>query len=362
MHGLMMNRPLMISSLIRHADRCHGDTEIVSRTVEGPIHRYTYRDAHSRSRQLARALAAPGRRAGSSASARWPGTAIATSSSTTRVSGMGAVIHTINPRLFHDQLTYIVNHADDRLRLLRPHVRCRSSRSSRAQCPGVSDVDRDDRPRAHAACGRCRTCSATKTCLPRRATISTGPNSTRTPPRASATRPARRATRRACCSAIARRVLHAYAPSACRTPRPTRRRASCCPIVPMFHVNAWGIPYAAPLVGAKLVFPGAGTRRQEPLRAVREASASTSSAGVPTVWLGLISYMKQNNLKFSTLKTTTIGGAACPPAMMRTLRDDFGVRVHARLGHDGDEPGRHDRQRRRRSIAIFRPTTGSRCR
>ena len=114
MLGLMMNRPLLISSLIRHADRCHGDTEIVSRTIEGPIHRYTYRDAHVRARRLARALArlgvAPGERVGTLA---WNG--YRHFELYYAVSGMGAVIHTINPRLFLDQLTYIVNHAEDRL-------------------------------------------------------------------------------------------------------------------------------------------------------------------------------------------------------------------------------------------------------
>ena len=98
------------------------------------------------------------------------------------------------------------------------------------------------------------------------------------------------------------------------------------PIVPMFHVNAWGIPYAAPLVGAKLVLPGAGLDGKN-LYELFESEGVETSAGVPTVWLGLIQYMKENNLRFSTLKSTTIGGSACPPAMMKTLRDDFGVRV-----------------------------------
>ena len=114
MLGLMMNRPLLISSLIRHADRCHGDTEIVSRTIEGPIHRYTYRDAHARSRRLARALrrlgVVPGERVGTLA---WNG--YRHFELYYAVSGMEAIIHTINPRLFFDQLTYIVHHAEDRL-------------------------------------------------------------------------------------------------------------------------------------------------------------------------------------------------------------------------------------------------------
>ncbi|HEX8741308.1 MAG TPA: AMP-binding protein, partial [Casimicrobiaceae bacterium] len=98
------------------------------------------------------------------------------------------------------------------------------------------------------------------------------------------------------------------------------------PIVPMFHVNAWGMPYAAPLVGAKLVFPGAALDGKS-LYALFEDEGVTHSAGVPTVWLGLIQYMKANGLRFSTFRETIIGGSACPPAMMRTLREDFGVEV-----------------------------------
>jgi len=98
------------------------------------------------------------------------------------------------------------------------------------------------------------------------------------------------------------------------------------PIVPMFHVNAWGIPYSAPLVGAKLVLPGPGLDGKS-LYELFEGEGVETSAGVPTVWLGLINYMKEHGLTFSTFKSTTIGGSACPAAMMRTLRDDFGVRV-----------------------------------
>ena len=97
-------------------------------------------------------------------------------------------------------------------------------------------------------------------------------------------------------------------------------------IVPMFHVNAWGIPYAAPMVGAKLVFPGPGLDGAS-LYELMEAERVESTSAVPTVWMNLVNYMKQNKLRFSTLKSSTIGGAACPPALMETLEKDFGVRV-----------------------------------
>ena len=322
MLSLMMNQPLMISSLIRHADKNHGDTEIVSRTVEGPIHRYTYRAAHVRARRLARALTRlevqPGDRVGTLA---WNG--YRHFELYYAVSGMGAVIHTINPRLFPDQITYIVNHAEDRycffdltftplIERLAPE--CKSVKgwvamTDRAHMPSVAipnllcyeellDAENDDfdwpefdENTAAALCYTSGTTGNPKGVL-------YGHRST---------------------------LLHAYA-----TSLPDAKNFSAgsvvLPIVPMFHVNAWGIPYAAPLVGAKLVFPGPGLDGAS-LYELLETERVDSASGVPTVWLNLINYMKQNNLKLSTLKVTTIGGAACPAAIIRTLQDDFGVRV-----------------------------------
>ena len=322
MQGLMMNMPLTISSLIRHADRYHGDTEIVSRTIEGPIHRYTYADAHARSRRLARALV----RLGVQASDRvgtlaWNGH---------RhfelyygVSGMGAIVHTINPRLFLEQLAYIVGHAEDRLIFFDltfvPLVQklaplCKGVKAWIAltdrthlpteSIPGVlcyedllaAETDAYEWPEfdENTAAGLCYTSGTTGN--PKGVLFS------------------HRST-----------ILHAFA-TCLPDAKGYSAQSVVLPIVPMFHVNAWGIPYSAPLVGAKIVFPGAGLDGKS-LYEMFEREHVTSSAGVPTVWLGLIAYMKQNNLKFSTLEVTTIGGAAVPPAMMQTLCDDFGIRV-----------------------------------
>jgi acyl-CoA synthetase (AMP-forming)/AMP-acid ligase II len=98
------------------------------------------------------------------------------------------------------------------------------------------------------------------------------------------------------------------------------------PIVPMFHVNAWGIPYAAAMTGAKLVFPGAALDGKS-VYELLEAERVTMSAGVPTVWLMLLNHMKAGGLKFSTMRRTVIGGSACPPAMIRAFRDEYGVTV-----------------------------------
>ena len=322
MLSLMMNQPLMISSLLRHADRNHGDTEIVSRTVEGPIHRYTYRDAHVRARRLARVLTRLGVQAGDRVGTlAWNG--YRHFELYYAVSGMGAVIHTINPRLFPDQIGYIVNHAGDcycffdltfaplveRLAPACKGVKGWIAMTDRPHMPTVAipgllcyedllaaENDEFDWPEfdENTAAGLCYTSGTTGN--PKGVLYS------------------HRST-----------LLHAYATSL-PDAKNMSARSVVLPIVPMFHVNAWGTPYTAPLVGAKLVFPGPGLDGAS-LYELFETEHVNSSAGVPTVWLNLINYMKQNKLKLSTLKATSIGGAACPPAMIRTLKEDFGVQV-----------------------------------
>ncbi|MFI4887769.1 MAG: 3-(methylthio)propionyl-CoA ligase [Burkholderiales bacterium] len=322
MQGLMMNMPLMISSLIRHADRFHGDTEIVSRTVEGPIHRYTYHDAHVRSRKLARALSRLGvRDADRVATLAWNG--YRHFELYYAVSGMGAIIHTINPRLFPDQLAYIVNHAEDtavffdltfaplieKLSPICKGVKAWVAMTDQAHMPHGAPADwlcyenllaaeNDDYEwpefDENRASGLCYTSGTTG--HPKGVLFS------------------HRST-----------ILHAFAallPDAMNY----SARSVVLPIVPMFHVNAWGIPYAAPIAGAKLVFPGSALDGKS-LYELFESEHVTNSGGVPTVWLGLARYMKENGLRFSTFKVTTIGGAACPAALMKSLRDDFGVDV-----------------------------------
>jgi fatty-acyl-CoA synthase len=322
MQGLMMSMPLMISSLIRHADRWHGDTEIVSRTLEGPIHRYTYRDAHARARRLARALGGLGVRPGDRiATLAWNG--YRHFELYYGISGMGAIIHTVNPRLFFDQLAYILNHAEDRyvffdltfaplVEKLAPHCKAVEgwvAMTDRAHVPAIAvpnllcyedllaaaDDDYDwpqfDENTASSLCYTSGTTGNPKGVLfSHRSTL-----------------------------------LHALGTAAADVNNYTAR-STVLPIVPMFHVNAWGIPYAAPLVGAKLVLPGAGLDGAS-LYELCEQEKVDCSSGVPTVWFNLIAYLKEKNVRLTTLKRTIIGGAACPPAMIRTLRDDYGVTV-----------------------------------
>jgi len=322
MHGLMMNMPLTITSLIRHADRYHGDTEIVSRLVEGGIHRYTYSDAHRRARQLANALVAlgvkPTERIGTLA---WNG--FRHFEIYYAVSGIGAVCHTINPRLFPEQIGYIINHAEDGcvffdltflplVEKLAPHckgVRHWIAMTDKAHMPASSSLtlqcyedlvnshsDRFDWPEIdeNSASSLCYTSGTTGN--PKGVLYS------------------HRST-----------LLHAYG-SCLPDALNLSARDAVLPVVPMFHVNAWGLPYSAPLVGAKLVFPGAQLDGAS-LHELFKQESVTVSAGVPTIWLGLLAHVKGNKLDFGTLKRTVIGGSACPPAMIRSFEDEFGVQV-----------------------------------
>jgi len=325
LRGLSMDTPLLVSSLIEHAARSHGDTEIVSRTVEGPIHRYTYADARKRAKQLAQALARLGVKEGERVGTlAWNG--FRHFELYYAVSGMGAVVHTINPRLFPDQLTYIVNHAGDRyvffdltfvplVEKLAPackDVKGWVAMTDRAHMPQaalpnllcyeelVAAENGDyEWPRLDewTASGLCYTSGTTGN---PKGVLYTN-----------------RST-----------VLHAYA-SSLPDVMNCSARSVFLPVVPMFHVNAWGVPYFAPLNGAKLVFPGAGLDGKS-LHELFEAEKVTHTAGVPTVWLALLAYMREKRLAFGTLKTVVVGGSACPPAMITAFGEEFGVNcVHA---------------------------------
>jgi 3-(methylthio)propionyl---CoA ligase len=322
MHGLMMNVPLMISSLIRHADRCHGDTQVVSRTIEGPIHRYTYRDAHTRARRLARSLSRlgvkPGDRVGTLA---WNG--YRHFELYYAVSGMEAIVHTINPRLFHDQLVFIVNDAGDEIVFFDLTFTAMIEKLAPA-CKGVKHwvalTDRAHLPQAAIPGLACY-----EDLLAAESDDFEWPEFDENTAAALCYTSGTTGNPKGVLFSHRSTILHAFAISLPDT-KNLSATSSVLAIVPMFHVNAWGIPYAAPMVGAKLVFPGAALDGAS-LYELIEAEAVDSTSAVPTVWMGLINHMKQNKLRFSTLKSSTIGGAACPPAMIRTLTDDFGVRV-----------------------------------
>ena len=318
----MMQQSLLISNLLIHAERHHGTQEVVSRRVEGDIHRYTFKDLACRARKAANALKTlhvqEGQRIGTLA---WNG--YRHMELYYAVSGSGAVLHTLNPRLHPDQLAYIVDHAEDQVlffdltfmplvEAIAPRVKsCKTfvALTDRAHMPTTKldnllcyeellDAQSDDfhwpQLDENSASSMCYTSGTTGN--PKGVLYS------------------QRST-----------VLHTYAAA---LPDALNCSASdvILPVVPMFHVNAWGLPYVACMVGAKLVFPGPALDGKS-LHELFENEKVTLSAGVPTVWQGLLSYVEANSLRFGTMRRTVIGGAACPPAMMQTFQDRLDVHV-----------------------------------
>jgi fatty-acyl-CoA synthase len=323
MNGLMMQMPLTISALIEHAAAHHADAEIVSRGTEGVIRRSNYGQLHARSKQVANMLAALdlqfSDRVGTLA---W---------NTDRhmelyfgVSGSGAVLHTINPRLHPEQIAWIANHAEDHalffdltflpiVEAIVPHAKTirhyvlmtdRAHMPAETKIPGLKCYEdlmaaasttytwpQFDEQHASSMCYTSGTTGHPKGVLY-----------------------SHRST-----------VLHSFAVSLPDSLDMSARDA-ILPVVPMFHVNAWGLPYAVALTGAKFVLPGPGLDGKS-LHDLIEAEGVTCAAGVPTVWQGLLGYVGANNLRFTTMNRTVIGGSACPPAMIRTFQETYGVTV-----------------------------------
>ena len=323
MRGMMMDRPLLISSILEYAADYHGDTEIVSCTADDPQHRTTYAELRHRAKRLANGLrnrldVGMGDRVATLAWNDYRHFELYYG-----VSGIGAVCHTINPRLFHDQIVYIVNHAEDRCLFTDPmflplverlaprlesleHIVVLTDAAHMPDC-GLDNVLCyeeliADQPSElvwpsfdeTTASGLCYTSGTTG-----------NPKGTLYHHRST--------------------VLHSLAvvlPDAIGiTPRDV-----VLPVVPMFHVNAWGLPYACPQVGAKLVMPGprldgAGLYEQF------EREQVTFSAGVPTIWFGLLDHLAKTGSKLSSLRSVVIGGAAAPLSMIERFENDHGVEV-----------------------------------
>lgn len=328
MHGLMMNRPLLISSIAEHAARFHGDREIVSVTADNPRHRCTIRDAVNRSKQVANALHRLGLEQGDRiATIAW---------NDYRhlelyygISGAGYVCHTVNPRLFPEQLIFIINHAEDRwiftdlmfVPLLEkllpniPNVEGFVVMTDEAHMPETSLPntvcyetllaaesseyewpDLDERS-ASALCYTSGTTGDPKGVLyDHRST-----------------------------------VLHAYAAPA---PDIMDLSSTDCvlPVVPLFHVNAWGVPYTCLMVGAKLVFPGPKMGDGAALFELMDSEDVTMALGVPTVWLALLQHCASAGKRLDKLRRTLVGGAAVPRSMIREFRDKHGVELRQGWG------------------------------
>lgn len=354
LRGLMMDAPLLVTSILRHAALYHADTEIVSRTVEGPIHRTTYGETWVRVQKLANALAGlglkPGDRVGTLA---WNG--YRHLELYYGVGGSGMVCHTINPRLFPEQIAYIINHADDAV-LFTDLTFVPLLEGIAPEIAGVKAIvvmtDADHMPASslpnllcyetllegqpegfdwpeldeNTACGLCYTSGTTG-----------NPKGVMYSHRSA--------------------VLHGLASS---LPDVFNLSSRDCvlPVVPMFHVNAWGVPYSAPLNGCKLVFPGAKLDGAS-LYELFESEGVTNTAGVPTVWLALLNWLDANKKKPTTLRKVAIGGSACPPVMIQRFRE-LGVEVlHAwgmtetsPLGLANTPKKKHDGQSVDESLAL----------
>ncbi len=326
MLGLMQQHNLMISSLLTHAARHHRTAEIVSKNVDGSIHRTTYPDAEARARRLARVLGRLGvgmhDRVGTLA---WNG--FRHVEIYYAVSGMGAVVHTINPRLHPDDIAYIINHAGDKylcadtsfvalLTTIAPAIKDtvrgvimmtdRANMPDVALAPGMTLLCYEDLMDAadedfvwpdfdeHTAAALCYTSGTTG--RPKGALYS------------------HRST-----------ILHAYAIS---LPDVLNIRATdrILPVVPMFHVNAWGIPYAAAMNGASLIFPGRHLDGPS-LTALLNEERVSFTAGVPTVWMGVLQHLRATGQTLTSTKRIMTGGSACPPLLIEAFEGVYGMEI-----------------------------------
>ena len=323
MLGLMQSQPLLISSLIESAARHHGDAEIVSRRVEGDIHRYTYRDLSARAKRLANALDAMQLQLGERvASLAWNG--YRHMEMYFGVSGSGRVLHTINPRLHTDQIAWVVNHAEDQ-------VLCFDSsflhlvQAVHAKCPTVKKwvalCDADKLPEGSGIPGL----SSYEDWIGVQSSTYVWPQFDENTASSMCYTSGTTGHPKAALYSHRSTTLHAYA-AALPDVMCLSARDSVLPVVPMFHVNAWGIPYSAALTGCKVVFPGPALDGKSVYELI-EAEGVTYAAGVPTVWQMLLGHVKPNGLRFSSLKRTVIGGSACPPAMITAFQEEFGVEV-----------------------------------
>ena len=250
---------------------------------------------------------------------------------------MGAVLHMLNIRLFEEQLTYIANHAKDKVvfvddSLVPLLAKVAPSFETVEHYVVVGDGDAEPAPERDPLRGAARRAR-------RRAT--TTRSSTSAPPPASATRAARPATRRACSTRTARTCSTALRRGLADTIGITASDR-VLPVVPMFHVNAWGFPYACAMVGADLVMPGRFLQ-PEPLAKLIESERVTIAGAVPTIWMGLLQCADEHKPDLSSLRSVICGGAAVPESLMRALRGAPRREDHAGVGHDGDQPDRRGR-------------------
>ena len=327
MHGLIMDRPLLISSLLEFGARNHAGSEIVSRTTEGPIHRYTLADAHGRAKQLAKAMARLGVDRGDRiATIAWNN--YRHFELYFAISGMGAVCHTINPRLFHEQIIYVINHAEDKY-VFMDLTFVPLLEALGAHLPKVAGyvimTDKEHMPETKLENVHCYedllAAEDDDYAWPEfdELTASSLCYTSGTTGNPKGVLYSHRST-----------MLHTFAICSAEGPGLNSRIAYLA-VVPMFHVNAWGIPYGCALTGAKLVLPGPRYEGDMIFDLLDDENVNIT-AGVPTIWMMLLAEMKKRGRKPEALETVIVGGSAFPTSMIVAFEEDFGVNVHHAWG------------------------------
>jgi len=336
MLGLMQSQPLLISSIITHAARHHPDAEVVSRTTEDTIHRTNYAGVEQRARTLARALLKLGVQPDDRvATLAWNG--YRHLELYYAVSGMGAIIHTVNPRLAPDDIAFILNDAGSTV-LCADTTFTALIETIAPMIPGVRAVvmlaDPEVMPEVALAPGQELLCYETLLAdadddfvWPRlnEEQASTLCYTSGTTGRPKGVLYSHRST-----------VIHSYAVNMADV-FGLRSVDRVLPVVPMFHVNAWGTPYAAPMAGASLIMPGRYLDGAS-MQTLMNNERVTVSAGVPTVWMGLLQHLRTTGGKLDTLQRLICGGSACPPMLIDTFAREYGVRVDHAWGMTETSP------------------------
>jgi len=323
MHGLMMDSQLLISSILRHADRNFADREIVSVTADNPLHRYTYKECFRRTRQLANALGRLGLKHGDRiATLAWND--YRHLEAYYAIGGSGFVCHTVNPRLFPEQIVFIINHAEDRWIMVDLLIVPLLEQIAN-QIAGVEGfiVMTDE---AHMPATNLKNVHCYETLLAAESDEFTWPEFDERSASAMCYTSGTTGDPKGVLYDHRSTILHAYAAV---SPDVMALSSSDCvlPVVPLFHANAWGIPYSALMVGSKLVFPGPKMGDGETLYQLLEQESVSVALGVPTVWLALLQYANAAGKKLNKLQRTLIGGAAVPESMIREFREKHGVVV-----------------------------------
>jgi len=320
MLGNMMDNQLLISGVIEHAEKYHSDAEIVSRTVEGPIHRYTYSDAAKRSRKLANALENLGLKKGDTVGTlAW---------NTFRhfelyfgVSGIGCVVNTVNPRLFPEQLTYIINHAENKY-LFIDLTFVELVESLEESLEGVEGfiilTDKDNMPET-----KLKNVICYEELIKEESEEFSWPDFDENTASSLCYTSGTTGNPKGVLYSHRSTILHTWIVSSGNVAK-VSSSSSILPVVPMFHVNAWGIPYAGAMFGAKLVFPGPALDGASIYELI-ESEKPDLLMGVPTVWLGLLQYLNETNKTLESVDTALVGGSAAPRAMIQEFEEKHDV-------------------------------------